>query len=69
MFGMQQYGVTPDIVSLAKGITSGYIPLGAVGVTDEDLRGDGRAGSDVHARLHLLGPSGRLRRRAAVTSR
>ena len=35
MFGMQQYGVTPDIVSFAKGITSGYIPLGGVGVTDE----------------------------------
>ena len=34
MFGMQQYGVTPDIVSFAKGITSGYIPLGGVGVSD-----------------------------------
>ena len=33
MFGMQQYGVAPDIVSFAKGITSGYIPLGGVGVT------------------------------------
>jgi len=35
LFGMQQYGVTPDIVSFAKGITSGYIPLGGVGVSDE----------------------------------
>ncbi|HEU5424943.1 MAG TPA: aspartate aminotransferase family protein [Nitrolancea sp.] len=35
MFGMQQYGVTPDIVAFAKGITSGYVPLGGVGVTDE----------------------------------
>ncbi len=35
MFGVQQYGVQPDIVSIAKGVTSGYIPLGAVGVTDE----------------------------------
>jgi 4-aminobutyrate--pyruvate transaminase len=34
MFGMQQYGVTPDIVSFAKGVTSGYIPLGGVGVSD-----------------------------------
>ncbi len=34
MFAMQQYGVTPDIVSFAKGITSGYIPLGGVGVSD-----------------------------------
>jgi 4-aminobutyrate--pyruvate transaminase len=35
MFGMQQYGVTPDLVSFAKGITSGYVPLGGVGVTDD----------------------------------
>lgn len=35
MFGVQQYGVVPDIVALAKGITSGYVPLGAVGVTDD----------------------------------
>ncbi|MCC7025078.1 MAG: aspartate aminotransferase family protein [Thermomicrobiales bacterium] len=34
MFGMQQYGVTPDIVSFAKGVTSGYVPLGGVGVSD-----------------------------------
>lgn len=34
MFGMEQYGFQPDIVSLAKGITSGYIPLGAVAVSD-----------------------------------
>jgi 4-aminobutyrate--pyruvate transaminase len=35
MFGMQQYGVTPDIVSFAKGVTSGYVPLGGVGVSDD----------------------------------
>jgi len=29
MFGMQQFDVRPDIVTLAKGITSGYLPLGA----------------------------------------
>jgi adenosylmethionine-8-amino-7-oxononanoate aminotransferase len=34
MFGMQTYDFQPDIVSVAKGITSGYIPLGAVGVSD-----------------------------------
>ena len=65
MFGMQQYGVTPDIASFAKGITSGYIPLGGVGVSDEifDVMSD--AGPHVHARLHLLRPPGRLRRRPA----
>jgi 4-aminobutyrate--pyruvate transaminase len=35
MFGMESYGFTPDIASFAKGVTSGYVPLGGVGVTDE----------------------------------
>ncbi len=34
MFGMQHFGIDPDIATFAKGITSGYIPLGAVAVTD-----------------------------------
>ena len=29
MFGHHHYGVVPDIVTLAKGLTSGYQPLGA----------------------------------------
>ncbi|MBA2520735.1 MAG: aspartate aminotransferase family protein, partial [Chloroflexia bacterium] len=35
MFGMEQYGVQPDIASFAKGITSGYVPLGGVAITDQ----------------------------------
>jgi 4-aminobutyrate--pyruvate transaminase len=35
MFGMQTYGQVSDLVSFAKGITSGYIPLGGVGMSDE----------------------------------
>jgi putrescine aminotransferase len=34
MFGMEHYGVRPDIVTLAKGLTSGYVPLGASVVSD-----------------------------------
>ncbi len=34
MFGIETYNFIPDILCLAKGITSGYIPLGAVGVTE-----------------------------------
>jgi adenosylmethionine-8-amino-7-oxononanoate aminotransferase len=34
MFGIETYGFAPDLICVAKGITSGYIPLGAVGVTD-----------------------------------
>jgi putrescine aminotransferase len=29
-FGSQRLGITPDLITCAKGITSGYIPLGAV---------------------------------------
>jgi taurine-pyruvate aminotransferase len=32
MFGHQHYGVRPDIVTMAKGITSSYIPLSATAV-------------------------------------
>ncbi len=31
----QHYGITPDIVTCAKGLTSGYMPLGAVVVASE----------------------------------
>jgi len=32
-FACEHWGVTPDIMTLAKGITSGYVPLGAVVVS------------------------------------
>jgi len=35
MFGIDHHNVTPDIMCLAKGLTSGYLPLGGVVVTDE----------------------------------
>jgi adenosylmethionine-8-amino-7-oxononanoate aminotransferase len=34
MFGMEHWGVWPDLISTAKGISSGYIPLGAVLATE-----------------------------------
>jgi putrescine aminotransferase len=33
-FGFQHYGVQPDLVSMAKGLSSGYLPISAVGVAD-----------------------------------
>jgi adenosylmethionine-8-amino-7-oxononanoate aminotransferase len=33
-FGLDHYGVEADIVQFAKGVTSGYIPLGGIGVSD-----------------------------------
>jgi adenosylmethionine-8-amino-7-oxononanoate aminotransferase len=34
-FGIEHFGIQPDILTMAKGITSGYVPLGAVGSTDQ----------------------------------
>jgi taurine--2-oxoglutarate transaminase len=35
-FGVDHYPyVTPDIIAVAKGLTSGYVPLGAITVSDE----------------------------------
>lgn len=34
-FGSQHYGLKPDLMSIAKGLTSGYVPMGGVVVRDE----------------------------------
>lgn len=34
MFAMNRYGVQPDIITSAKGLTSGYSPLGVMAVSD-----------------------------------
>ncbi|HEY3686140.1 MAG TPA: aminotransferase class III-fold pyridoxal phosphate-dependent enzyme [Streptosporangiaceae bacterium] len=33
-FGVQRWGVSPDMITFAKGVTSGYVPLGGVVVSD-----------------------------------
>ncbi len=33
-FGHQHYGIQPDIIAMAKGLSSGYLPISAVGVAD-----------------------------------
>ena len=43
-FGFQHFGVTPDLVTMAKGLSSGYLPISAVGVSGhmvETLREQG----------------------------
>ncbi len=35
MFALDHWGVEPDLVQFAKAITSGYIPLGGIGISDE----------------------------------
>lgn len=35
MFGLENWNVVPDIMTIAKGISSGYIPLGGVVISDK----------------------------------
>ncbi|MCZ2257393.1 aminotransferase family protein [Sporosarcina sp. G11-34] len=35
MFGLEHWGVEPDMMTFAKGVTSGYFPLGGVIVSDK----------------------------------
>lgn len=34
MFATEQFGIVPDVMTMAKGLSSGYAPIGAVAVTD-----------------------------------
>ncbi len=61
MFGLTHWGIEPDIMQFAKGITSGYIPLGGIGLSDrvaETLDGGGDGGSPVwmHAYTYSAHP-------------
>ncbi len=35
MFGLEHWGVQPDLMQFAKAITSGYFPLGGIGMSDK----------------------------------
>ena len=37
-FALDNYGVTPDLITFAKGVNSGYVPLGGVIVSDKTVR-------------------------------
>lgn len=50
MFGSERWGIEPDLVSLAKGLTSGYAPLSAVLVGERVWDGL-QAGADTHGVL------------------
>ncbi len=45
-FGFQHFGVTPDLVSMAKGLSSGYLPISAVGVAGHVVETLRAAGGD-----------------------
>jgi adenosylmethionine-8-amino-7-oxononanoate aminotransferase len=60
MFGSQRYGLAPDMITMAKGITSGYAPLGGVLVSPRvaDRFFAGPAGGDAPVFRHGLTYSG-----------
>ena len=65
-FAAERYGVVPDIITFAKGVTSGTVPMGGVIARAADLRRlHARTGARDRAvpRLHLFGASARLRGR------
>jgi adenosylmethionine-8-amino-7-oxononanoate aminotransferase len=35
LFALDHYGIQPDLVQFAKAITSGYVPLGGIGMNDD----------------------------------
>ena len=61
-FAVDHWGVVPDLITMAKGLTSAYVQLGAVGMRPADrarLPGEGLPG-----RPHLQQPHPGLRHRA-----
>jgi adenosylmethionine-8-amino-7-oxononanoate aminotransferase len=58
-FALEHWGVAPDIVQFAKAITSGYFPLGGIGVSDEIARAlDEAPGPWMHAYTYSGHPVG-----------
>jgi hypothetical protein len=65
-FGSQRYGYQPDIITFAKGVTSGYSPLGGMMVSDALMEPFGSGREDISGfesprragHVHGPGPSG-----------
>ena len=47
-FGSQYFDLKPDMIAMAKGLTSGYMPMGGVGMTDEIYDGVSKMGEFAH---------------------
>ncbi|MGI9331668.1 MAG: aspartate aminotransferase family protein [Gammaproteobacteria bacterium] len=59
MFGLQHYGVEPDMIQFAKAITSGYFPLGGIGVSDRVAQTMDESGKPwMHAYTYSAHPVG-----------
>ena len=59
MFGLEHWGVKPDLIQYAKAITSGYFPLGGIGVSDEIAQTMEASGKPwMHAYTYSAHPTG-----------
>ena len=59
MFGLEHWNVQPDLMQYAKAITSGYFPLGGIGVSDEIADTMERSGKPwMHAYTYSAHPVG-----------
>jgi L-2,4-diaminobutyrate transaminase len=62
MFGSELYGITPDLMASAKGLTSGYFPLSAAlispGVAEVLLQGSEKTGNFAHGYTYSGHPVG-----------
>ena len=52
-FGCQRYGYQPDIITMAKALTSAYVPMGGMLVSDRVYEPFGEGQGHVHPRLHV----------------
>jgi len=62
MFAVEHWNIVPDIVTMGKGINGGYLPLGAVGVSDKtfkDLPGKFFKGAATHHGNPVCAATGR----------
>ena len=58
-FAVEHFDVVPDLLTFAKGVNSGYVPLGGVAISPEIAATFGQAG--LPGRTDLLRPSARDR--------
>ena len=55
-FGSERYGYKPDIITFAKGVTSGYAPLGGMLVTDRLMEPFTHGNHSEHKTHHITEP-------------
>ena len=57
-FGVERFGVLPDMITTAKGLTSSYAPMGAVIASDRVADPFMEGPHEFHARHHVRRPPG-----------